>query len=244
APHVHGDLLAEVAVGDRGRDLRDVAHLAGEVAGHGVDGVGEVLPGAGHALDLGLAAEASVRADLAGHPGDFGSERRELVHHRVDGDLQLQDLALDVDRDLLGEVAGGHGLGDVRDVADLHGERARHHVDGVGEVLPGAGHARDFRLPAQLAFRADLAGHARDLGGERAQLIHHRVHGVLQLQDLALHVDRDLAREVAGGHGLRHFRDVADLGREVPGHRVHVVGEVLPGAGDALDVGLSAQLAL
>ena len=34
------------------------------------------LPGAGHALDLGLAAEAAFAADLAGHPGDLGGERR------------------------------------------------------------------------------------------------------------------------------------------------------------------------
>ena len=41
-------------------------------------------------------------------------------------------------------------------------------------------------LAAELAFGADLAGHARDLGGEGAELVHHRVDGVLQLGDLAL----------------------------------------------------------
>ena len=43
----------------------------------------------------------------------------ELVHHRVDGVLELQDLALHVDGDLLGQVAVGHGGGDLGDVADL-----------------------------------------------------------------------------------------------------------------------------
>ena len=35
------------------------------------------------------------------------------------------------------------------------------------------------------------------------------------------------------GHGGRHFGDVADLAGQVVGHQVHVVGEVLPRAGDA-----------
>src|SRR4029450_10810479 len=102
-----------------------------------------------------------------------------------------QDLALDVDRDLLGQVALGDRGGDVGDVAHLGREVAGHEVDVVGEVLPGAGDAADVGLAAELAFRADLAGHARDLRGERPQLIHHRVDGVLEFQDLATHVDGD-----------------------------------------------------
>jgi len=50
----------------RGRHLGDVSHLAGEVAGHGVDVVGEVLPDSADALDLGLAAKlASVPTSRA-----------------------------------------------------------------------------------------------------------------------------------------------------------------------------------
>ena len=50
-----------------------------------------------------------------------------------------------------------------------------------------------LRLAAELAFGADLAGHARDFRGEGRELLDHRVDGLLELQDLALHVDRDLA---------------------------------------------------
>ena len=78
---------------------------------------------------------------------------------------------------------------------------------------------------------------------KRVQLVHHRVDGFLQLQDLALHVDRDLARQVAARDGRRHFGDVAHLAREVRGHRVDVVGEVLPRAADARHVRLTAELA-
>ena len=43
---LHGEVLLEIAVGDRGHDLDDAAHLLGKVGGHDVDVVGQVLPGA------------------------------------------------------------------------------------------------------------------------------------------------------------------------------------------------------
>src|SRR5207249_1489318 len=145
---------------------------------------------------LGLTAQPPLGADLAGHAGHLRGEAGELVHHRVDGVLQLEDLALDVDGDLLGEVAAGHRLGDLGDVADLAREVGRHRVDVVGEVLPGAGDTGHLRLAAELAFGADLAGHAGDLGRDRTELVHHRVDRLLQLEDLAPDVDGDLLREV------------------------------------------------
>ena len=241
---VDRDLLGEVAVGDGGRDVGDVAHLGGQVAGHEIDAVGQVFPGAGDALDVGLAAELSLGADLAGHAGDFGGERAELVDHRIDGVLELEDLALDVDGDLLGEVAVGDGLGDVGDVAHLGGQVAGHEVDAVGQVFPGAGDVLDVGLAAELSLGADLAGHARDFRRERAQLVDHRVDGVLELEDLALDVDRDLSRKVALGDGRGDGGDIADLGGQVAGHEVDAVGQVFPGAGNPLDPGLPAELSL
>ena len=105
AARVDGDLLREIALRDRGRDVGDVAHLAGEVVGERVDVVGQVLPGAADALDARLAAELALGADLARDARHLVGERRELVDHRVDRVLQLEDLALDVDGDLAAEVA-------------------------------------------------------------------------------------------------------------------------------------------
>ena len=51
-------------------------------------------PGAADALDLGLAAEPAFGADLARDARHLGGERGELVDHRVDRVLQLEDLAL------------------------------------------------------------------------------------------------------------------------------------------------------
>src|SRR6185295_16396006 len=119
AAHVDGDLLRQVAAGDRGGHLGDVADLGGQVRRHRVDGVGQVLPGAGDAEHVGLAAETAFGADLARHAGHFAGEGVELVHHGVHGVFELQDLARHVHGDLLGKVAAGDVGGDVGDVADL-----------------------------------------------------------------------------------------------------------------------------
>src|SRR5205085_10873901 len=100
----------------------------------------------------------------------------------------------------------GRHLGDV---AHLPCEIRGHHVDRVGQVLPRAGDALDVRLPAELPFAAHLARHARDLAGERTELIDHGVDGVLQLQDLAARIDGDLLRQIAVGHGGGYRGDVA-----------------------------------
>ena len=93
--------LRQVAVGDGGGHVGDVAHLAGQVAGHRIDAIGQVLPGAGDALHVGLAAELAFGADFAGHARHFRGERAELIDHRVDGVLQFEDFAFHVDGDLL-----------------------------------------------------------------------------------------------------------------------------------------------
>jgi hypothetical protein len=61
------------------------------------------------------------------------------------------------------------------------------------------------------SFRADLARHPRDFRRERAELIDHRVHGVLELEDLPFDVDRDFLGEVAAGHRRSDFGNVANL---------------------------------
>src|SRR6185437_7345156 len=244
AGDVDGDLLRQVAAGDGGGDVGDVADLGGQVTGHEVEAVGQVLPGAGDARHLRLAAELAFGADLAGDAGDFRGEAVELVHHGVDGVFQLQDFAAHVDGDLARPVAARPRGGDVGDVADLVGQVATHGVDRVGQVLPGARDARHDGLAAELAVGADFARDARHFRGERAQLIDHRVDGLLELQDFAAHVDRDLLRQVAVRHRDRHLGDVAHLPGEVRRHRVDALGEVLPHAGDVGDLGLAAELAL
>ena len=235
--HRHGDLLREVAVRDGGRDLGDVAHLVGEVAGQHVDVVGQVLPGAADALDVGLAAQLALGADLLRDARDLGRERAQLIDHRVDGVLELEDLALDVDGDLLRQVAVRDRGRDLGDVAHLRGQVVREQVDVVGQVLPGAGDAGHLRLRAQLALDTDGARDAGDLLGEDAERLGHAVERVGERGDLALRLDADqLLRQVAVGDRGDDLDDAAHLGGQVRGHEVDVVGQVLPGARHALHV--------
>ena len=57
--------------------------------------------------------------------------------------------------------------------------------------VPGVGH---LGLAAELAFGADLARDAGHFRREAVELVDHRVDGFFQLQNLAFHVDGDLAR--------------------------------------------------
>src|SRR5205085_1774546 len=139
AAHVDGDLLRQVAVGDGRRHFGDVADLGGQVRRHRIDRVRQVLPGSGDAEHVGLAAEASVGADLARDAGDFGGEGVALIRPRVVGVLELENFAAHVDGDLAREVAARHGRRYLRDVAHLVGEVAAHGVHRVGQVLPRAG---------------------------------------------------------------------------------------------------------
>src|SRR5205823_1886954 len=155
----------------------------------------------------------------------------QLFHHGVDGVFELEDLAPHVHGDLLGEVPGGDGGGHLGDVAHLGGQVIRHQVDVDGEVLPGAGDAGHLGLAAELPFGAHLSRPPRHSCGVAAQLFHHGVDGVFELQDLAPDVHGDLARQVPRGDSGGDLGNVAHLGGEVARHQVDVDGEVLPGAG-------------
>src|SRR5690606_11023836 len=125
-----------------------------------------------------------------------GGERGKLVHHGVDGVLEFENLAFDVDGDLARQVRSESVVEGMSDVTHLVGEVAGHGVDGVGQVFPGTGDAGHVGLAAQVPFGADFGGHAGHFGGERGKLVHHGVDGVLEFENLAFDVDGDLARQV------------------------------------------------
>ena len=119
AGRLDGDRPRQVALGHGGRDVRDRAQLGRQRLGELVDVVGQPLPDARDALDLSLAAELALGADLLRDAGDLGREGGELVDHRVDRPGELADLALRLDGDLLREVALRDRGRDVGDVAHL-----------------------------------------------------------------------------------------------------------------------------
>src|SRR5262249_7478504 len=180
AADVDGDLPRQIAAGDRGGHFGDVSHLRGEVAGHEVDVVGQVLPGAGDAAVPPLAAQLSRGAAVPRDAGHLGGEGVELIHHGVDGVLELEDFTPDVDGDLSRQVSARDRGGHLGDVSHLVGEVAAHRVHRVGQVLPGTGDAGHDRLTAEFSFRTHLAGDAGHFGGEGAKLFHHAVDPFLQ----------------------------------------------------------------
>src|SRR5262249_9797673 len=76
------------------------------------------------------------------------------------------------------------------------------------------------------------------------QLVAPLLDGFLELKVVAAHVHRDLLRQVAVGHRDGHLGEIPDLRRQVGGHRVDALGEVLPHAGHLAHLGLAAELAL
>src|SRR5581483_11616687 len=200
------------------------ANLRRQIGGEKVDVVGEVLPDAGDAGNVRLAAQAAFDADLTRNGGDLLGEDAERIGHVVDRLGQRRDLAFRLDGQLLLQAAVGDGGDDFDDTADLRCKVGSHDVDVVGQIFPCAGDAGDDGLAAELAFGADLARDARDLRRERVQLIDHRIDRVFQLQDLAAAVVGDLFRQVAVGDGDGD-----------------VVGEVFPCAGDAGHHRLTSQ---
>ena len=153
------------------------------------------------------------RAHLARHARHFGGKRPQLIHHRVDGFLELQNFAAHVHRDLARKIAARDRRGHFGDVTHLAGKIAGHRIHRVGEIFPCARNARHLGLPAELAVRAHLARNARDLSRKDAELLNHSVHDRRRSQELAfqrpaVHVHLHCLSQIALGNGgdrARHF---------------------------------------
>ena len=134
-----------------------------------------------------------------------------MVHHRVDGVFQLENFSLHIYRDLSRQIATGNSCRDLGNISDLRCQISGHGIDGVGQILPGTGNARNHRLSAEFAVGANFASHARHFRSERAQLIHHRVDGFFELLNLAMHVNSNFPGEIAAGHSSCDLSDVSYL---------------------------------
>src|SRR5207248_2257964 len=186
-------------------------NLGCKVTRHRVDALSKIAPRSVDAFNVRLAAQFAFGADFASHARHFGSERTELIDHGVDGVFELENFASHLHGDLAREIASRHGRCDFGNVADLVGQIGSHGIDGIGEVFPDAAPASYFVLAAQFAFGAYFASHTCHFAGKRIELIDHDVDRVLQLEDLAAHIDCDLAREIAVRDSGCHFGDVTNL---------------------------------
>src|SRR5262249_31368344 len=148
------DGTGEIALRHRGRDLGDRADLRGQVRGQQVDVAGQVLPGAGRSGHVRLPAEPALDPDLSSNARHLIRTCRPRARHVVDGRGECRDLALRVHGEVLLQVAVGYGGYDLDDAAHLLRQIGSHHVDVVGEALPGAGDSWNLRLSAELALGA------------------------------------------------------------------------------------------
>ena len=99
----------------------------------------------------------------------------QVLNHRVDVVLELDDLTARVDLDFTREVALSDCGRDVRDGAYLGGKVGCQQIHVVGQIFPDARCARDVGLTAQAAFDADFARDGRDLFGKDRQRVGHAV---------------------------------------------------------------------
>ena len=104
---------------------------------------------------------------------------------------------------------------DIGDVAHLAVRLPAMHVDVVGEIFPGAGDAGHSACPPSVPSVPTSRATRVTSPAKGIQLVDHGVDGVLELKNLALHVDRNFAREVAASDGGRDVGDVADLTGQV-----------------------------
>src|SRR5205823_2097573 len=117
--------------------------LIGQVAGHEVHTVGEVLPGAGNSRHASLPSELAVRTHLARYCRHLGCERVQLIHHGVDRGTDTKELApdgfaFDLERHLLREVAFGDRYDHARDLRGRPNEVAYERVDRLELARPGS----------------------------------------------------------------------------------------------------------
>ena len=100
ALHIDGDLLRQIPTRDRRGHVRDISHLPGQVAGHRIHAVGQILPRARNAAHIRLAAKFSFASDLTGDTSHFRRKRTQLIDHGIDRIFELQYFAAHIDRDL------------------------------------------------------------------------------------------------------------------------------------------------
>ena len=180
--------------------------------------VGEIFPCSADTRHNRLASETSVCAHFACNTRHLSRERAQLLDHRVERVLQQQNFAAHIDRDLLRKIAARDCCRHFRDVANLSGQVRSHEVHIVGQIFPRASNSRHLRLPAKLAFGSDFTRHTRDFRRKGIELVHHRIDGVLEFENFAFDIDRDLAGQVAARDSCGHFRDIPHLCGQIARH--------------------------
>jgi hypothetical protein len=102
--------LREIAVGDRRRDGGDIPNLGREIARQPIHAVGEFLPHAGHAANIGLRAQFALRFPTSRATRITSAEKdRSWSTVALIAFFELEDFSASLDGDLLRQIAFGDG---------------------------------------------------------------------------------------------------------------------------------------
>src|SRR5580698_4998567 len=215
--HVHSDFAREVAARHRRGHLGNVAHLPGQVAGHRVHRVGEILPRSGDAGDLCLAAQFSVRADFTRDARYLSREHAKLLNHGVYDGGRTQEFAFEwpsINVQLYGlrQIAFRHGRDSARDFRRWAQQIIDERVDRYFHLSP----RRLGQVKSHALSRAALFTHHLP---DAFQFLRHLLVGshdvVERVGDFSGQpgpVTRQPHREVAVAHGLEAGEDYAQIG--------------------------------
>ena len=102
----------------------------------------------------------------------------------------------------------------------------------VRQIAPRSGRSGHVRLPAELAFDADLAGDGRDLIGECRERVNHFVDRFGQFRNLAFGFQNQFAFQIAVRDVCHDLGNTAHLIGQVAGHEIDVVRQVFPCSGN------------
>jgi len=168
------EVLFEIAMATAGHHLDDARAPAPSGWRHHVDCVGQIRPRAGNP---GTAAgrRAAFVPTSTRHTGHFRGEGIELINHRVDGVLQLEDFRPSRPTVICAEVAAARRRCHLGDVAHLS-RQWRRAGDVVGQVFQVPATSENHGLTAEPAFGADPRGRTtghlrRETSGARSTIV-------------------------------------------------------------------------
>jgi hypothetical protein len=208
--------FGQVAARHRDGHVGDVPDLGGEVVGHRVHGVGQVLPRARHLGHDGLAAQLPVGADLAHDARHLGREDRELLDHLVHDRGRPEELALErtpvhLEPHALDQIAARDGGDRLRHLACGPEEVLDERVDGALHVLPGAVRRSQADALADSSFAADDLSDPLQLERGAAEGADDVVEGVRDLSGQSGAVARQARGEITRAHRLQGGEELAGV---------------------------------
>ncbi len=183
-------------------------NLPGQVARHGVDGVGQVFPGSRDTRHLRLPSQFSVRANFAGDASYFRGKNAELLDHGVNDcggpeKFPFEWPAIHVQSNGLRQISLRHGCNRPRDFRVRLQQVVDESIDGYFHLAPGAARLVKLRSLARFAFLPDHLADASQFVGDLLVRRHNLVKRIRKFSWKTCPGSREADGKVAIAHGLQ-----------------------------------------